>query len=122
MARTNLPKTVLSGPYAVAPAALTWTAADVANGNSFVLTGNEVLLVRNVDTAAAHNVTMQPAPDAEGRTGTAQAQSLGAASAGSSTTWATQRIPLNGWLQSDGTFWVNGDNVNIQFAVLQLPA
>lgn len=116
MARTALTVQQLTGPF---PAALlldeyTYTAADVGNGNSFPFTGNEIIIVRNIDGATSRNVTLTSVANAFGRTGNI-VHSL------SLTSFAIfQATDLTGWLQTDGMFYLSGDNVNLEFAIVRL--
>lgn len=58
MPRTELAIETAPGVQPIAAEVLTWEAADVANGNAFNHTGNELLLARNVG-AGSHNITFQ---------------------------------------------------------------
>jgi len=66
---TNNPAVVLLPPGIVAPASLdkVFTAADVVNGNSFLSSGKDLLIVHNSDGAATHTFTLVSAPDPDGR-------------------------------------------------------
>jgi hypothetical protein len=69
MAQTALVKTPLKqNNYAVVAGDLTTTlvASDTVNGNSFVPTGREVLIVSNTDVSA-HTFTLTSVADALGR-------------------------------------------------------
>ena len=61
MSRTNIADQIPVGPYPTSVGAtaldLVWTAADVSNHNEAILTGKEVLLVWNTDSAS-HNLTI----------------------------------------------------------------
>lgn len=116
MARTALPKTPVPPDVGLtAGATIVFTAADVANLNSFPLTGSEVVIARNSDTAP-HNVTISSAPDASGRK---QDLALDPIPAAGFKVYA--RTPASGWRQSDGNFYLAADNALVLFAVLQLP-
>lgn len=65
MARTNIPLQALP---AIGGAAITWTAADQANGMYFVNDGDSILMVRNTD-ASPHATTVSSVADVYGRTG-----------------------------------------------------
>ena len=52
MAKTTLAKTAVPTEVAIAAGTLiTYTAADVANGNQFPLTGSEIVIAQNTDAA-----------------------------------------------------------------------
>jgi len=117
MPRTTLTKTSVPTEVGiVAGTAVTWTAADVGNGNQFPLTGTEVVVAWNTDGAGAHNVTITSVGDAKGRKGDI----------------TTDSVPTNGfkvycrhsvdaWRQTDGNLYLSADNALIKFAILQLP-
>ncbi len=116
MPRTVLPPTPLPSEVGVAAGAdVTWTAADVANGNAFHVTGDQVLLARNTDGAAPHNVTVTSVPDGLGRT-----KDIGPDSIPANGTRVYPRFGLIGWRQADGMVYVSADAATIEFAVLQL--
>lgn len=121
MSKTALTPISILGPYPVLPVSasaldLTMTAADVSNGNNFVSTGKEILIVQNTDTGA-HTITLGSAPDSLGRSGDITAYSIAAGKIS-----AFNFTGLNGgWKQSDGTISVNANDVSIKFAVLRLP-
>jgi hypothetical protein len=95
---------------------LTFTACDNVNGNFFVGTGREVLVVQNADGASAHTFTVSSVADQLGRTDT----SLTGYSVAASTTVAVQMKYLAGWLQSGGqNVNVSCNSNQIKFAVLQ---
>lgn len=117
MPRTILTPEVAPGSQPLAENVLTFTAADVANGNRFAHTGKEVVLVRNANAGStAREVTFQSVAirgrqDAKHNTG----QSVPAAQV---------RVygPFDdGWRQSDGYVYCNGDNAELQFCVLRYP-
>lgn len=64
-ARTLIALTTVA---AAAEGAVTFTAADAANGMYFVNDGRTVLLVKNAD-ASPHTATISSVPDPYGRTG-----------------------------------------------------
>jgi hypothetical protein len=116
MARTALTVQQLSGPYPfpLNLDTITFTACDVANGNDFPFQGNELIFARNVNGATPRNVTLTSVKDGLNRTGdvTRQIAANGFA--------VFEARSLEGWLQSDGKFWLSGDNVDVQFAILRL--
>jgi len=64
----NNPALTLQSPGTEAPLALdkAFTAADVTNGNAFLASGNDVLIIQNTD-ASAHDVVIYSAVDSFGR-------------------------------------------------------
>lgn|SRR5574337_497580 len=121
MARTALPIISPLGSYPALPlgagsAAFVFTAADAVNNNSFASTGKELLLIQNT-AASAGTVTIHSVIDSLKRTGDITAYSVAA------TSFAILG-PFNqpGWLQSDGTVWVDGSAATILFAVVRLPS
>lgn len=115
--RTVLTKSQLSGPYHVAGDAVTWTAADVANKNSFVATGKEVLLARNSNTGStAHTVSVTSVANRKNRTGDVNAVSI---AAGATRMWSFRQ--LAGWVQSNGSIYLEANHNEILFAVVQVP-
>jgi hypothetical protein len=105
-------------PLAANSADLIWTAAgaDFADGASFVLTGRELLLVRN-DNAAAQTITISSVKDPYNRTGDITAYSLGP---GEYAMFGP--FPRDGWAQADGKLYFAASAANVYFAVIRLPA
>lgn len=113
MARTTLTPEVAPGSTPLDEEVLTFTAADVANGNQFAHTGRELLIVENVG-AGSHNVTLQSVA-VNGRQdplhNTSQAVPAG-----------ERRLygPFgNGWRQTDGYVYVNSDHAELEFCVIR---
>jgi hypothetical protein len=121
MPRTALTPQSPPGSYPALPlgagtADIAFTAADATNFNSFVSTGRELLLVNN-PSASAYTVTVHSVADPLKRTGDITTYSVAAGK-------VSMLGPFlqSGWLQSDGTVWVDGSNAALLFAVLRLPA
>ena len=114
MARTDLSPIVAGGPYAGALDTIVFTAADVANKNAFKLTGRELILVQNTD-ASARNVTLTSVDDPYGRQ-----ETVGPVSVAAGAVRAFWAGALPGWIQSDGKFYLEADNVAVTFAVVRL--
>lgn len=100
---------VQAGDLAVNPVFM-----DVANGNSFVATGREVLIFQNTDTAA-HTVTITSVADKLGRSDT----SLTAYSIPASSFAAIQVKEINAWLQANGSIYLATNSALVKIAVLQ---
>lgn len=95
---------------------VTMTACDNVNGNSFVSTGREVLLVQNT-AGGAGTFTVTSVADALGRTDT----SLTAYSLAASAIAAVQMKYQTGWVSGSGTATVTlaCSAATMKFAVLQ---
>jgi hypothetical protein len=97
---------VQPGDLAVAP------ASDVVNGNYFVITGKEVLIAINSDSVA-HSFTVLSVPDHLGRssdlTYSVPANSYA----------AIEFSVLEGWIQPDGTVYLNPSDTHIKFILLR---
>jgi hypothetical protein len=119
MGRTTLTRTTPLGPYpTLQPAAdsldLTMTAADVANGNQFVLDGTSLLLIHN-SGASPYTVTLTSIADPQNRTGDITAYSLAAGD------YACFKIDqVAGWRQSDGNFYLAASNAAVKFGIIRL--
>lgn len=117
MAKTALTPVVSPGSYPTAIAALTWTAADITNGNSFPWTGKDIILAQNTDVGA-QTVTVSSVADQEGRSDTVLTSvSL---TAGGYYIIAGP-LPGQGWRQSDGNIYLSASSVNVKFAIIRLP-
>lgn len=113
MPRTTLTKEIAPGATPLTENVLAFTAADVANGNQFAHTGRDYLIVEN-SGATSRNVTLQSVA-VNGRQdpkhNTAQAIPAG-----------ERRLygPFKeGWRQSDGFVYLNGDNAEVKFCVIE---
>lgn len=119
-AQTPLTVAVPLGPYVTGqPTAgtlnYTYAACDATNGNSFVVTGREVLLVQNTSTMTAYTFTISSVADNLGRTNDVTSYSV-AASAFAAFNF---RGGTSGWEQSDGTVHLSCSNAALSFAVLR---
>lgn len=94
---------------------ITYAACDNTNGNSFIGTGQEVLLVQNSDTAA-HTFTVTSVADSLGRTDS----SLTGYSVAASSFAAIQMKYLQGWGASGtNTVTLACNSALIKFAVVR---
>jgi hypothetical protein len=93
---------------------LTFTACDNTNGNSFVSTGREVLLVDNT-AGSAGTFTVTSVPDSLGRSDT----SLTAYSVAAAGVAAVQMKYQTGWIQTGGTINLTCSAATMKYAVLQ---
>jgi len=92
----------------------TWTACDNVNGNSYVATGREIILVNNT-AGSSGTFTVSSLPDALGRSDA----SLTAYSVAAAAYTAIQMKYLTGWLQSGGTVNLSCSAATMKFAILQ---
>lgn len=115
MARTEVTPITIPTRFSTTPVELVWVAADVANGNQFTLTGDEILLARN-DAAGAQTVTVASFADAFGRIGDIDAHSIDPGEYR-----VLQRFPVEGWQQNDGKLYVNASDAGVFLAVIRLP-
>lgn len=100
---------VIAGDLAVTPVVM-----DLANGNSFVATGREILFFYNPD-ASAHTITITSVPDRIGRTDT----SLTAYSIPATSFAFIQVKDINSWIQSNGSIYLATNSALVKVAVLQ---
>jgi ABC-type proline/glycine betaine transport system substrate-binding protein len=115
MAQTKLTTQVLKqNNYSVQPGDLNvvLNAADVANGNSFAVTGQEILVVYNADVSP-HTFTLTSVPDRYGRTLDIAAYSVAAGAMA-----AIQCSVTEGWKQADGNVYIVNTNALMKIAVV----
>lgn len=116
MATTAIPVQTLSTGYSTTGDLITFTAADVANGNhsDWPNASSELVLVaRNVHAVTAYTVSITSVADATtGRTGNVTALSIAAG--------AQVHFPLSmlGWKNTSSQVVYSGSNASIQFAPL----
>lgn len=122
MARTELTVTTLLDPFDIPTANevdITWAAADVANGNYFTCTGREILLVWNNGGGSAYYVTITSVDDEKQRSENVTEYDVGINEVAAFTQGATNS---RGWKQTNGQVYIDGENADLDFAVLRLPA
>jgi hypothetical protein len=127
MPPTLIATQAVQGPYPTNPVTaptldLTFTAADVANGNYFVgdsvttfpqgSVGGDVLLVTNTDTGA-HTITFTSQP-LNGRSADISSYSVGAG-----VTSAFKYSQLAGWADASGNVYFTATSALMLVAVLQ---
>lgn len=113
MAATALTKIAWTGPYPTSMATLTKTAADNTNGNSFKMSGNDLLLVDG--GTAGGTVTIQGPVNKRNRTGTITTEAV---AANAVRVFGPFRN-LDGWLNSDGVR-VTGSASTMKLSVIRL--
>lgn len=120
MPRTTIAGTVLISPYPALPltadsADVTYTAADVANGNqaAFGNAGKVALLAFN-SGGVGYTVTVTSAIDGFNRTGDITNYALGVGE--------TAMFPLErpGWRQPDGMLYFSANNAAVKFALVPI--
>lgn len=118
MARTTLTRQVVDGPFPGAVSAgdldYTYAASDVANGNDFVPSGCDILLVENTD-AGTQTITLTSAPGRDRRSADITTYSL---AAGDFMWFLFSR--LDGWRQTDGKIYINTSDAGVTLAVGEL--
>jgi len=105
----------MPSPWSQTGTALTMTAADVANGNHFVLTNTTIVTAQNTG-GSAYTVTIDSIADAKyGRSGSVTAQSLAAGEIRSF------RIVADGWANtSTGYVTLSASNAAVKFGLMVL--
>ena len=116
MARTRLTPTEVPKTHPGGEANYSFTAADTTDQNDFILTGREVLLITNTN-AASQDVTIGSVPDAYGREGDLTVTVP--ATTGAVALYFGDR---SGWMQSDGTLYLDCSSADVSYCVLRLPA
>jgi hypothetical protein len=113
MAKTTISPTTLPGSsYGVGFQDFVFTPADVVNGNQFLSTGKELLLMHNVNADSpplSHKVTLFKTQ------GKMEYNLAGGAYD------CCGQIPTAGWKQTDTYVYVTADSAEIELAVLVLP-
>jgi hypothetical protein len=119
MSQTALPVTPLKdnnyAPVLAADLKVVLTVADNVNGNSFPLTGREILIISNPDVSA-HTVTIASVADSLGRTGDITAYNIPAGEI-----HAIACSTLAGW-QNGGNLIVTGNSALLKFGILKVDA
>ncbi len=113
MPTTLLPSTNKTGSYATTLGTLTMTAADVANGNHFQSTNNELLVAWN-DSATPYTVTLTSQISDKNRLGTITAQAIAA-----DAILFFGPMVGDGW-QTGGVIEVSASNIAVKFGIINL--
>lgn len=115
MVRTLGAAQTVSGSQAITAGTLvTWAALDNTNGSAVVMTGKDLLLVRN-PTAGSVTFTLGTVADPYGRT----ASIADAIAAGAMRMYGPLR--QTGFQQSDGRLYLDASATGLEYAVLALP-
>lgn len=113
---TAITVTDANGPNPTDGTTITMTAADVASGNEFTLTGRELLIAHNTSTTAARSVSIDAVADPFNRGG---ADQISADSIAIGAIHLYGPFSLLGWRQTDGTLQFSADNAEVAFGVLR---
>lgn len=114
MARATLPKVTAPSKFSVTGQVVTMTAANVADKNQFVASGDDLLIIQN-SGASAYTVTLSSVADPRtGRTGDVTALSIPAGQI------RVFRLGALGWKQGDGYIYLEANNASILFGVVSL--
>ncbi len=118
MPRTTLVKTTAKGPYPTLPIGanglvVTLAAADVANKNQFLPSGNDLVVMQN-SGASPYTVTITSAVDPQNRTGDVTTYSLAAGDV------CVFLVKTTGWVQADGYVYLEANNASVKFGVVAL--
>lgn len=116
MARTLLTKKTLHDTYAdltAGAADVAFTAPDITNGNAFAHSGKELLLAKNTG-ASSVSITITSAPDRFKRI----KHITYAVAAGAIARFGP--FPAEGWVQDDGTVWVDCAATDLTLAVVEV--
>lgn len=121
MAATVLTPNTAVGPFpTLQPAAdsldITMTAADASNGNRFLGTGRELVIVRNSGAGARTFTLTSVASATSKRTGDITTYSLAAGDV--AVFWVGS---LEGWRNTDGYVYLSGSHAEILFGVVRIP-
>jgi hypothetical protein len=117
MTRAVLTKTTLKGPFPTLPVTadsldVTFTAANAANKEEFLPSGNDIVLAWNTDGATPYTFTISSVADPQLRTGDIGPYTLAAGEI------AAFKLKSLGFTQTDGYIYLEASNAAIKFAVI----
>jgi hypothetical protein len=118
--RTAITVQTAKGPYVATPVAAdsldyTYSAGDNVNGNYFVATGRELVLVRNT-AGGAGTITFTSVADERGRKGDITTYSVGAGEF--AMYWFGA---LTGWAQTGSQIYIDTSASTMTIAVIRIP-
>ena len=119
-APTALTVQQMKGPFdtiSANGADFTFAAGTITDGDTFVCTGREILLVKN--GTGTNTITITSVADDIGRTGDITTYSLGA---GEFAAFGVGLTNDKGWKSTSGTIRITVSSVEVTVAVLRLPA
>ena len=111
----------MKGPFDAVVATgfdFTWASSTLTDGDTFICTGREVLLVQNT-TAGALTITVTSTADEKGRTADITSYSVGA---NGFTVIPVGLTNAAGWKSTAGTIRITCSAITLKVAVLRLPA
>ena len=114
MAETALTVTQAPGSYATALTALTMTAADTGNGNSFVATNNDLIVAWN-DGAVERTITITSQLSDKNRLGTITAQAIAA-----DVHLILGPMKDHGWADSGGLINITANHAEVKIGIINL--
>ena len=117
MARTDITPLTIPTRWATTPLEITPVAADVGNGNSFTLSGDEILITYNSSADTDYYVTIDSVADTFGRESHITQFDIPFGDY-----YAFPRFAVEGWIQSDGKLYIDCENAAILLMVIRLPA
>ena len=115
-----VPQTILSpwAAYGAGTADFTFAAGTPSDGDTFVCTGRELLIVNNTDVATK-TITVVATDDETNRAESITTYSL---AAGDFAAFGVGLTNAKGWKSSTGTIRITVEDADIKVAVLRLPA
>ena len=111
----------IKGPWAAITANgadYTYAAGTITDGDTFVCTGREILLVNNVNVAAK-KITITSVDDETNRSEDITDYSVGA---GEFAVFGVGLTNSKGWKSTAGTIRITVEHADVKVAVLRLPA
>lgn len=111
MARVTITKTTLPGPFAAAGVTVTFTAADATNKNQLLLSGADMLIMRNAN-AAAKTYKLEGTENIYNRTSNLSGSLAASEVAGFFLN------NLEAFRQPDGYLYCEGEHADVKFAAL----
>lgn len=104
--------------YGAGTADFTFAAGTITDGDTFVCTGKEILVVQNTD-AGAVTITITSVADEKNRTGDITTYSVGAGEFAAFSIGLTNSL---GWKSTTGKVRITVSDADLKVAVLRLPA
>lgn len=95
---------------------VTMTAGDASNGNDFVSSGDEIVIVQNTHATLAYTVTFTSVADSLNRTGDITAYSLAAGEIA-----CFGPFPAHGWRYTGNKIRVTVSNASIKLGLVRIP-
>jgi len=112
MARTEITAQTRPSTKNPANSALTWGATDAVNHNSFSLSGQPMLFIRN-DDVGSQTITLKSVADQSGRV---EDEAIVVAAGEYA---MAGPFTATGWRQADGLFWIDTTDADLMVAVLR---